>query len=575
MSRTHKLFMWGYQFHFCKNLEILAREVIKNIAPIIYPKSMLVGIRKDGDVNKYPVCLQPEDGQWDPSIFENCKERADEIYSEHPDHEILYGDAPRMRDKPERIRKKSVLQAVQEVTNKYDLKHNTRTYRGWPTVVNGFYVVPILQFRETELGRYPALSERISWERWTSSIGLVESVIEELLMDAAKTLEEEEPGRYPTLIEKDTTTILRKAGKQFCNAISLFTRTIRMPDAFEILNTISSLRYEGASSSGSIVFTTSECQHTVLSVCFKAPIPLHNHKLVRKIVEMSGDELHCICRGSAQITGLGALHGLSSPVFRAVFTDHYCWSLYFGQVLLMKSAYGVPRLPSVRLDKETFLSNVRRVLRMDDLDSVEHLWQIVEAAMQQSHGTLIVMAEAAEKEAIRLSKQAIGIEETPLNSSLTKSLSGIDGAILIDTLGSCHAVGVILDGMSAEEEDMSRGARYNSAIRYAKSSGSPTLCIVVSEDGDVNMIPTLKPQIRESDIGSMLALLKTRCASNYHEPLNWLEKHRFYLTGPQCDVVNIETERLHKLVNETTDMWIERARFIPSPDMNDSYFLPE
>ena len=91
---------------------------------------------------------------------------------------------------------------------------------------------------------------------------------------------------------------------------------------------------------------------------------------------------------------------------------------------------------------------------------------------------------------------------TPDNG-LIKPITAIDGAVMCDFDGVCHAIGVILDGMtiggsqegSAQgaieskklEEDISRGARYNSAIRYKNANPCSIICIV-SEDGDVNII---------------------------------------------------------------------------------------
>ena len=91
--------------------------------------------------------------------------------------------------------------------------------------------------------------------------------------------------------------------------------------------------------------------------------------------------------------------------------------------------------------------------------------------------------------------------------------------------------------MATKRGDPSRGARYNSAIRYIATVNSPTMCLVVSEDGYVNMLPTLRPQVRKSEIEKRVAQLKTENTENCHKTRTWLEEHRFYLTAEQCDVV--------------------------------------
>lgn len=46
---------------------------------------------------------------------------------------------------------------------------------------------------------------------------------------------------------------------------------------------------------------------------------------------------------------------------------------------------------------------------------------------------------------------------------LLLNLSSIDGALIIDTNGSCHAVGVILDGITKEKCNMARGGEERSS----------------------------------------------------------------------------------------------------------------
>ena len=77
-------------------------------------------------------------------------------------------------------------------------------------------------------------------------------------------------------------------------------------------------------------------------------------------------------------------------------------------------------------------------------------------------------------------------------------VTSIDGALLIDRSGICHAIGVILDGLASPKGTPSRGARFNSAIRYvesAKSANTEVLAIVVSEDGSVDVLPDLPAQV--------------------------------------------------------------------------------
>lgn len=577
MGKSITLFMWGYQPHFRIQLESRSRNVLEVIAPTAQPRAFLVGVRTPDKRNGYPVCVEPEDEDWDPRIFFECSDRAENIYATHPDHSLLYGDAPSMRDKPENIRKKSVREAVQEVTSAYDSQHGTVTFCGWPTRVEGYHVVPALQFNKAELLEYPQLSEPIQFEDWTSPTGFLDSVVTCLLEEATNALGKNEPGRFlGRTFPLDATGLLRDAGDRFCTTITLATGDIELQDVFDTLNVISSLPYEGAEAIGTLIFAPAGTEVVDIRVGLHEPVRLRNHKLARKMIETSGGDLYCLCFGAEGISGLGGLRDANADrVFRVTFSGHYKWDLYYKNHLLMKSSFGVPQLPSVRLKEHEFRSNARRLFPSIDREAERRLWSIVEAAIEQRHGTMIVVSAAAQDEANRFKKQSIGIKPIQLNSDLVHHLSGIDGAVLIDLEGICYAVGVILDGTATDEGDPSRGARFNSAIRYIASAKTPTMCLVVSEDGYVNMFPKLRSQIRKSDIDDRIALLKTQNIKNYHKTRNWLDEHRFYLTAEQCEVVNNELFRINSTPYEGGDLHIVIPSFKPHPDMNSTYYLPE
>jgi hypothetical protein len=578
MRHTIRLFMWGYQPHFRINLKLQAEKVLQTVAPTVEPRVLLVGVRAPDNDARYPVCIEPEDGDWDPKLFFGCHSRAEEIYTSHPDHRIIYGDEPSMRDKPENIRKKSALEAVKEVTSVYDPQHATVSFCGIPGRVEGFYVVPVLQFKKAELEAYPRLPTAVEFEDWKSPVSYLDAIIRCLLADATAALAAKEPGRSIYEIPTDVTALLRRAADHFCYAITLATNDVFFRDVFDGLNVISSLPYEGAGAVGEILFTPPTSNQVNFKIRFDEPVPLSQQRLARKVVEMSGGGLSCICQGSEGIRGLGSIGSNAENIFRVVFTGHYKWNLYFGQILLMTVAFGVPKLPVPRLNSEKFYSTLRRVFGTRYADSEPRLWMLVETSMEQRHGTIIVISENAAEEARRLKGQAIGIGPTDLTADLVRRLSGIDGAILVSPEGSCFAIGVILDGIATGYGDASRGARYNSAARYFTSSISkkrPTLCIVISADGYVDMIPNLLPQVHRAEIDLHVNELTTKHASDFHETINWLDEHRFYLSPSQCEIVNNEIARIYSAPMDVGELRIEYSKFVPHPGMNEAYYLPE
>jgi hypothetical protein len=567
-------FMWAYQPHFRSQMEHRAKQALAALGANIEVKALLVGVRLPEITNDHFVCIEPEDGEWNIAAFKDVHRRAGEIFTTHPDQHIIFlGDERSMLDKPENIRRKSVQKAIEEVLSRIDFDRGTRSFCGVPVRLGNFHVAPILQVAQLDIDTFPRLVNPIQFQERNSTTGIVQALISHLLDEASDNLDTKEPGRFFNSFDSECSGLLRKAGKTLCNAIRLALKDWMLHSVFENLNKISELRYEGEETLGTIIFAPTNLPSLNCDVALLQPIALGSHKLVRKVVEISDKQLGCICQGGEGIVGFGSLQDFGdTPIFRAVFTGHYRWALYVNDTLLMNCAFGVPYVPQPRLTFKTFFSNIRRVLPRLPSKQGEALWDAVSAAMDQRHGTMLVVSDAASSEAQRLRSQAIAIEPIKLSSALVARISGIDGAILVDRDCNCHAIGVILDGIATNTGDPSRGARYNSALRYIESFRVPAVCLVVSEDGYVNMVPTLRHQIKKQDIEHHVELLKTLTSDNYHSTRSWLDKHRFYLTSEQCDVVNTELTRIQAEPFEVREMRFITDVFNPDPEMNESYY---
>lgn len=81
----------------------------------------------------------------------------------------------------------------------------------------------------------------------------------------------------------------------------------------------------------------------------------------------------------------------------------------------------------------------------------------------------------------RKSTEQVGawaIDPVPLSPALLTQLTDMDGAVLVDKLGQCHAIGVILDGQARGKGEPSRGSRFNNAIRYLDSDPPASIVVV-------------------------------------------------------------------------------------------------
>lgn len=250
----------------------------------------------------------------------------------------------------------------------------------------------------------------------------------------------------------------------------------------------------------------------------------------------------------------------------------------------MRVNYGLPELPKMRINKSKFETDIKRIFEKIQTKEILYLWDLVIEASEQKHGTMVVVSTGAQNEANRLQNQATVIEPIKLTPQIMESVTAIDGAVLVDTTSTCYAIGVILDGLASKHGTPSRGARYNSAIRYVETSDFPCIAIVISEDGSIDLIPDLMPQIPKSIIVNAIDELrkltdeKSFDLKNFNKTMSILSDYRFYLLPGMCAEINElrrKIEEIRDKVIEPTVVRIVHHDFVPHEGMNETYFLNE
>jgi hypothetical protein len=204
---------------------------------------------------------------------------------------------------------------------------------------------------------------------------------------------------------------------------------------------------------------------------------------------MTSRRLFLFC-DSQNVYGLGTVgkyDGVSEDLFVVKFLKRFTWELVHAGNVMMHCRDGNPQLKPPSPSPEPIREALQRVFQGKNVD---HLVELGMAVARQSHGAMLVVTPSAAEEAVRLKKQATVIEPFPLTLELIDMVTKIDGAVLIDLDGVCHAVGVILDGLASDRCTSARGARYNSAVRYAyQPEKTDRVVLVKSEDGMVNVLP--------------------------------------------------------------------------------------
>lgn len=582
MGKPINLFMWGYQPHFRLQFESLMNDVFKELGvPESGAECLLVGAKIPGQQNLNGVCVEPEDGKWRIDLFNGLLDLIETEVVNHPSQNILYTDEPSRRDMPENIRRDAVSMAVGKTLKLYDSDNGVRSFAGTPAPVNDHYVVPVLQIPSALFQRFRPLREPVTFNVFTGHPSLIHAAVSEVLAEAHEELLRPDPGRHLAGRTRSPEEIVRRAAASFMHTpgIAIGDKNFGSPRLFETFNLISSLMYEGAKGTGTLLLANPDDGAVDFLLELAEPVPFREHRWSRKALQMASSETSLIA-DCKKIFGLGNIAPGVDPwksrnVFEIEFLDHYLWRLSCGGETMLVSKYGAPSLPQEKFPRDRLLDTYQRLFPESEAEDVECFAALFKTAVSQRHGSMLIVAKDAAAEADRLGGQGTKIQPTKLTPELYRQVSGVDGSVFIDPHGFCHAIGVILDGSASQECTPSRGARYNSAIRYIGSADSPRLAIVVSDDQTVDVIPVLAPRIKRSALEKAILEVEVATSENYYPAASWLKLHRFYLNQKQCNRINAALGRIQDEPMEVGELRLNWPEFTPDSGLNDSYFESE
>ena len=568
MRRTINLFMWGYQPHFRIGIELRAERMFEIIGAEVGPKVFLVGVRRPEVGAGHPICVEPENGEWPASLFEGIADQIEEAIPRHPDQLMFYSDEVTTREKPERIRREVIAEEVRRRLASDDQRLGRRSFCSDAYPVGDYHVVCVLQVPGRLFRQHPPF--KVAGVRGEYETSLVHACIRVLFREVIYGLAMPDPGR--TLMDE----AIRSAEEMVALAASSFMRATfiegrwNTTDLFTAVNRLSKLQYEGKAGRGRIVLAAAGDPNVEYVMRLAAPVSLSQTRWARKLLQTSSEETALVVEYGT-ILGLGKVSDLSAPPFSIEFLEHHQWEFRRGEQILLRSSFGEVRLPQEPIGKERFIDNMRGIFPRIGEEAIARYRAVLDLLAQQRHGSSLVVAADAASEAKRLERQGTLIEPTPLTRQLLERATSIDGTILADPQGVCHAVGVILDGEASDESTPSRGARYNSAVRYVAAGSGERMAFVISEDRTLDVIPLLRPRVSRAAIQAAVEAISTATIEDFHDARNFLEKHRFYLDEAQCRIVNEALDRIENIPTEVGQILFETQRFEPHPAMNDSY----
>ena len=580
-------FMWEYQSDFHSSAKITAEGLFSELDRDLVKNVFLIGVFDEDLKDRHPICLEPEDCGFEMRQFIDVKEQAHHLEATDEQRFVLHSHPIAQEGHRQRIKVGALHTAVQNAVRRYEEYRGIVSHCSWPVPVNGYQVIVVLQFnREAFYSHYSLAKDREERSNFKLFTSLLDAAIREFFDLCEEELQKREPYRVK---DREYDEIIRSAGRMLMYTPSNAGGEFRgLHGLFDSCNEVSSLKHEGDESVGEMLIAKKGHSNVQVVLSLTQPVSMRNHRAVRKLIEVSSSELSLLS-DSGYVYGLGQSVGYydrrNEDLFLIRFVRHYTWELFHDRHLMMQVKYGQPSLPQGDSGKRTFETDVRRIFSSITAEEISQLWKLTTAAASQRHGTIVVISSGAEEEANRLKSQAIVIKPFRLTQDIMGMITAIDGAVLVDPSSTCHAIGVILDGTAANKGDPSRGARFNSAIRYveSKKKGHTYTClvIVVSEDGTVDLVPNLMPQISKLAILEEIEkLAELRKEENFERKqfygiMDFLSLVKFYLLEEMCDRINQLRREIEPRAREGTDIWRDFEDFVPNEDMNETYFLDE
>ena len=305
-----------------------------------------------------------------------------------------------------------------------------------------------------------------------------------------------------TLTKISENAVIKSAAKLVFNTL-LDTSEIVNP--FDNISKISSKRYEQTFSDGSILFLPKNKIHMIDQtpsierlIILEKKIPLTQLRHVRKLLEISNLNMLLLSDGefilgTVKIVDEQKMLSFFETVLTVDFSHYASWQLSYHQHKIFQVIHGEVYISKPKIGYYKFSDTLRALYPVLNAKQTILLYKLILEATKQTKGTIIVISKNARSEAYRLENQGFIVAPMLLTPDTMASITAIDGAVLMDLDGMVQGLGFILDGMATDKGDSSRGARYNSTIRYVETianhdSFADSFAVVISEDGDADII---------------------------------------------------------------------------------------
>lgn len=491
-----KMLMWRWQGIFETAVENLLKSIFQVMELPIVSDTFAIGIPVDSQNVDWGLFPPQKDG-FTVRELQQILEIAKDNFDCDPEQFFFMGNPHLDRAHKDSLYPKALRKAVCSLLQQRDSERERVSFCSFPVQKNDRWLVTVIQLKQQDFDRQYRLKKEtheVHLRRYRIERCFLEALIYRVLKESE--LELQRPSEGNTSLLANPERAIEDAASSLLKSVELHINQWNRVDLLSFANAIAAERYEGAASEGRLIICQTDHPDIRAKVKLDKPIEIYNYRGVRKLLEVSSSNMALLC-DIKSVWGLGMSLNTYQPnredLFEIRFAEHHTWELIHAENIMLRVKYRQARLPRARFDRQLFGD---RLVDLFDLDpsTVDLLTKAVQAAVKQRHGTMLVITPEAERESKRLAAQSTVIEPIMVSQDLIFHLSCIDGAILISPAGIVYSFGVILDGKATTNGCSTRGARYNSAIRYVDGEREREincLALIVSEDGYVDLYSSL------------------------------------------------------------------------------------
>lgn len=490
--------MWKWQDAFLEAIKSLLTNTFQILElPIAFKVlAIKVPVTAKEDTCIEPITLIPENCSLNIGDFQQILAIAKHNFDHDPEQFFFRDSTQLNRIHRDSLYPKALRNAVQSILKQYDSQHQQASFCSFPIQKKNSWIMVIVQIAQSDFESQYRLSQQ-ELEYGMRQQRLDRCFLEALLYRILKEseLELQKPLETRIISLANSERVIEDAASSLLKSVELHITNWNSVDLLSFANAIAAERYEGAASEGRLIICATNHPDIVAKIQLHIPIEIYNYRGIRKLLEISSNQMALLCDVTT-VWGLGIPLDTYQPsqenLFEIRFSEHHTWELVHAENIMLRVRYRQPRLPRARFERRLFYDYLYLLFQVNQT-TANLLIQAVEAAVKQRHGTMLVITPNAASETKRLIAQSTAIEPVVASKEIISHLSSVDGAILLSPEGKIYSFGVILDGKASKHGNPSRGARYNSAIRYVdeqKQLQVNCLALIVSEDGYVDLYAT-------------------------------------------------------------------------------------